>query len=224
MDTGEIYYLPTTLLRQHSAYFKACLSGTYQESHTNEVKLDDVDPALFKHFVGWLYSKAANMADISIPEDCDQYSITEQEDLLVALWFLGDRFLAEQLQNDCIDALRLIKQSENARTSVLKMIDDRGGRDTTLREFYVKQLAFDLTCLGHHRSFITGDDAWTELSADTLRDLIPYSLLFYDNIAENYTQHGALESPVVDPAKETGCLWHIHDLTSENECAARKAE
>lgn len=43
--------LPQSLLKNKSAYFRACLSGAYKVSIQNEVVLDNVNLAMFELFV-----------------------------------------------------------------------------------------------------------------------------------------------------------------------------
>ena len=92
----------------NSCYFRAALSGVYEESTTAIVNLADVSTGTFDIFVNWIYTKR-----ITTPLGDDP-----EHNELLQLWILGDRVQANQLQNQ---ALMTINQKSGHLTDDLKI-------------------------------------------------------------------------------------------------------
>lgn len=64
------FHVHYKMITHHSPYFRSAFDGSFKEAHNKSIKLDDVDPWMFKIFMGWLYTQeiACDKSDISIPE------------------------------------------------------------------------------------------------------------------------------------------------------------
>ncbi|KAK5170385.1 uncharacterized protein LTR77_004972 [Saxophila tyrrhenica] len=108
-EPRQLFNVRIDLLIKHSEYFKKALNKDWQEGQTRQVKLDDVDPDIFKIFnnflkEGIIYSSKEGDVCFAKPGDTTQ---TDKElGRLVASWNLGDRLMSTSFKDGVVDALR----------------------------------------------------------------------------------------------------------------------
>ncbi|KAK3700453.1 hypothetical protein LTR37_015957 [Vermiconidia calcicola] len=54
---GKCFYVHSSLLREHSEFFKAALNEVWQEGKERMVRLPEEQPAIFELYMQWLYTK-----------------------------------------------------------------------------------------------------------------------------------------------------------------------
>ncbi|THZ56259.1 hypothetical protein D6C88_09277, partial [Aureobasidium pullulans] len=122
----ERFVVHKALLCNKSKYFTKALTGSFEESKTGIVKLDDVSPVLFRIFVTWLYDNVIrytapddshnleeDLGSIKSCDTCSQNAPDRDGDVpstwpycaLIELYLFGDRFDAQQFRVETIDAL-----------------------------------------------------------------------------------------------------------------------
>jgi hypothetical protein len=123
------HYLPPSALTTNSGYFRGCLSGSFKESLDNKIILEDASPHKFAFFVQWLWQ-----GKIWSKDDIDNMAIRQGGGLIqadmIAVWFLADRFVAEGLQNHCIDSLRCLLGRCTSEARILGIICELGAGQT----------------------------------------------------------------------------------------------
>lgn len=129
----ETFMVHQALLCSKSGYFTKALTGSFKESQTGTVKLEDVSPVLFKIIVSWLYNGKICYAEDGSNINCDFASLEQADDcyddddendededretmkaddiatwpykVLAKLYVLADRLDIGELRNNAIDAL-----------------------------------------------------------------------------------------------------------------------
>lgn len=89
------YHVHKDLLCNRSEYFRAMFQGGYQETQTKEVFLVDEDASAIALFITWIYGTT-----LRGPADVNESSA------YLGLLALSEKFLIEQLHNECIDLIR----------------------------------------------------------------------------------------------------------------------
>lgn len=96
------------ILVHYSSYFRAALTGDFQEAHTREILLETESATVFKAFVNFVYHqelckpkeiKAGSMTG----DDATDVALSKQE--LIDIWVFGDRRGIPALQNKTINVL-----------------------------------------------------------------------------------------------------------------------
>ena len=134
--------------------------------------------------------------------------ITEARDL-VLLWYLGDRLLCENLQNNSIDALRILHETQTANLELLLFIYETSAASQVLLEYYIRQVVADLYEDVLPGLFsITQDKNWSNLPGDLMRML----LVDYHTLVTLVDEDDQL------PQHLMGCNWHIHSDPPDQAC------
>jgi hypothetical protein len=159
----EKFVVHQELLCSKSQYFAKALTGSFEESKTGIVKLDDLHPVLFRIMVTWLYNgkivytvvnNSSNIDHDFAKVECAKVttrglkvhedSSTWPKEVLVRLFVLADRLDMKELRNNTIDAL--ITAVERSRTGLkictYKFIDANTTEESLLRKFAVNRLAY----------------------------------------------------------------------------------
>lgn len=167
------------LLCDKSKYFAKALTGSFEESKTGTVQLEDVSPILFKILVNWLYhSKVAyTISDdgSNIDQDFAGFQHAEKQNelnaddastwpkhVLVELYVLADRFDTKELRRNTIDALlTAIKQSKTSleRESYM-FIGSNTTAESPLWKLAMDRLAY------YMRHNIADQEFWFDLPHD----------------------------------------------------------
>lgn len=120
------FVIHQALLCSKSQYFTKALTGSFEESHTGIVTLEDISPVVFRIFVTWLYNRKLvyTVSDerSNIRQDFDslEFSVSDlkrwqfdHEDpltwpshVLVHLYIFADRLDVKELRIDILNALR----------------------------------------------------------------------------------------------------------------------
>ncbi len=93
----------------YSPLFKAAFSSSFVEGQTQEYRVEDTTPATFRLLVEWLYRQAftvlkrqhSSAGHEVEPHDKTTHNamLDRQDDRLVDLWILAERFIIPRLQN-----------------------------------------------------------------------------------------------------------------------------
>jgi len=89
------YHVHKELLCNRSEHFRAMFQGGYKETQTKEVFLIDEDASAVELFVTWIYGTT-----LRGPMNANESSA------YLGLLVLSEKFLIEQLHNECIDLIR----------------------------------------------------------------------------------------------------------------------
>lgn len=89
------YHVHKDLLCNRSEYFRAMFQGGYKETQTKEVFLVDEEASVMELFVTWIYGTT-----LRGPANVNENSA------YLGLLVLSEKFLIEQLHNECIDLIR----------------------------------------------------------------------------------------------------------------------
>jgi hypothetical protein len=100
-----------SLLTLYSEYFRAALTGSFQEANKKTVKVDE-DPDIFEFFVSWLYHlRFPNKKYRDDPEFIAKWEnkgpkkVDLKVDNLVKLYVLGDRYNVPRLRKATINEI-----------------------------------------------------------------------------------------------------------------------
>ncbi|CAD0112566.1 unnamed protein product [Aureobasidium uvarum] len=163
----EKFIVHQELLCSKSEYFAKALTGTFEESQTGIVKLEDVSPFLFRIFVTWLYSGklAYTVVDDSSNIDQDFGSLdggfnpaiikasdlncedvmTWPEQAFVALYILADRLDVKALRSTTIDILiEFFQEKRNSAMSAgtYRYINSNTTAASPLRKLVLDRLIY----------------------------------------------------------------------------------
>ena len=103
-------------LCQVSAFFKAALNGSFAEAKSRVVVLDDEDPGVFAHFVGWLYT-----GGIIIEEESQDSGILPFLGPFIDLYQFAEKRIIPTLQNEIIDAFIYLFDTKNESFGMLEI-------------------------------------------------------------------------------------------------------
>lgn len=185
----ERFVVHKALLCNKSKYFTKALTGSFEESKTGIVKLDDVSPVLFRIFVTWIYDNVIRYTapddshnleeDFESIRDCSICDWKEQDRdgdvpgtwpywALIGLYLLGDRFDAQQFRIGTIDALSdaLDKQDHGMTSREHNYSCKNTSARSPLRQFAIHRMA-------HTTVFKTKDlEYWSELPGEYLAQVM----------------------------------------------------
>lgn len=158
----EKFVIHQELLCSKSQYFAKALTGSFEESKTGVITLDDLSPLLFRIMITWLYSgKIVYTAVDDIPNierdfiklkyigkgsskilRADDTS-TWPKQVLVELYVLADRLDIKELRNNTMDALTIATEQTNRGLNSygFKFVDSNTTAESPLRRFAVDWLA-----------------------------------------------------------------------------------
>lgn len=245
------FVLHQALLCDRSQYFAKALTGSFEESKTGTVKLEDVSPVLSKIVVSWLYcGKIMYTVDddnSNIEHDfmdlkhgaerCHKNlnaddSSTWPKQVLVKLYVLADRFDITELRRNTIDALiAAIRQSGGFGIKVLRFIDSNTSAESPLRRFAIDRLAYT-------RRHNTLDLAfWQNIPQEmAVRALLLRCQAVPRSLCDTCYQEGLIRNDIVladdDPFKHHDkpalrvdrCNYHEHaDVEEKKKCQAKCA-
>ncbi|THZ61392.1 hypothetical protein D6C86_04409 [Aureobasidium pullulans] len=185
----ERFVVHKALLCNKSKYFTKALTGSFEESKTGIVKLDDVSPVLFRIFVTWLYDNVIrytapddshnleeDLGSIKSCDTCSQNAPDRDGDVpstwpycaLIELYLFGDRFDAQQFRVETIDALSyaLDKQDNGMSFEEHYYICKNTSARSPLRQFAIHRMAYTTI-------FKTEElEIWSELPSEYLAQVM----------------------------------------------------
>ncbi|TIA42031.1 hypothetical protein D6C78_01337 [Aureobasidium pullulans] len=161
----ERFAVHKALLCNKSKYFTKALTGSFEESKTGIVKLDDVSPVLFRIFVTWIYDNVIRYTapddshnleeDFESIKDCSIGNRNEPDRdgdvpstwpywALIGLYLLGDRFDAQLFRVETIDALSNAhdKQDHGMSFEEHNYICKNTSARSPLRQFAIHRIAY----------------------------------------------------------------------------------
>lgn len=159
------FVIHRTLLCSKSQYFTKALTGSFEESQTGIVILEDISPVLFQILVTWLhngkiiYTASDERSNIKQDFASLECSMGESErwkfnhedpstwptHVLVELFIFADRLDIKGLGIDVIDALKgsVDSSTYSLHTPAYDYINSNTTATSPLRRFVVDQLAYD---------------------------------------------------------------------------------
>jgi hypothetical protein len=165
-------------------------------------------------FVQWVYTghvwTADNIEEFAKNRLTTDDAFNEFRGLTVSLWLLGDRLLAEEFQNHCMDMLRKSNKNDALSTYVLCKLQDSGLTESLMHDYITKQIAFDGTSSDDFEDRIKGH-LWKRLDANNVTRIFLESRILLKTT----------EKDRQDPARTNDCKWHVHVETSKEECMAK---
>jgi hypothetical protein len=151
------------LLCEKSQYFTKALTGSFAESKTGIVKLEDVSPVVFKIVVSWLYygkiiytvcddgldvgpsfARFKSLSESLAGEADAEDTSTWPKQVLVELYVLSDRLGIKELSNNTIDALNstLMRSTKSSAISHLEYVSSNTTAQSPLRRLILDHLTY----------------------------------------------------------------------------------
>lgn len=87
------------VLCSNSEYFKAALSGRFKEAETKEMGFPDVQPAIFRTVVHWVYTGITEFEDGSLEVDLSNFQAAYQ------VYFWADSYETIHLRHQILDII-----------------------------------------------------------------------------------------------------------------------
>ncbi|ETN42571.1 uncharacterized protein HMPREF1541_01728 [Cyphellophora europaea CBS 101466] len=197
------FYLPPSLLKEKSEYFRGALSGKLMESEVSEVKLVDVHPKAVKMFVEWLYLRKLHI------QDADTQPVFVDGDFMRA-YQLADRLLCpEACKNEIMNSLQELHLRRGFHPIDLGQAYTNSLPDSLPWRYLIHHVASDLTDVDLYKHFTTYQ-AWNHLPCGVVRPLFTeFHKLCVGSLKEETAK---------DPARQTGCRWQVHTNKKESKC------
>ena len=203
-DKQETQYVSPSLLSEKSDYFKGCLRGQLSEASNREIRLANLHPHTFQHFLRWLYT-----GDLA-PFHEEQHSV-DTLSRAIEIYVLGDRLLSTGLKDRCMDVMQACNDiGPSFTTADLKQVVGSGLSSSELWKYSLKQIAYSMTEDVGVRMFTT-DSGWSEFAASTPAFVTEVLEAIEDLREEAVGENGEKK----DPAAEEGCKWHEHGEDSD---------
>lgn len=241
------------LLCDRSQYFAKALTGSFEESKTGTVKLDDVSPMLFKIVVSWLYCGNViytvadddsniedDFADLEAAIDKCSGGLDADDawtwpyQVLAKLYVLADRLDIRELRNSTIDALNTTLQRRGRSLTVndCEFVDSNTTPESPLRQHLVDVLAY------RGKRIPEDLDVWRSLPHDiTVEVLMRVGGRVPRELCSICYQGGLLRNKIVlddghpcknedkTPFKVDVCIYHDHaDAEERKVCQANRAK
>ena len=93
-------------LVEASSFFRAALSGSFQEAENHSVSLPEDDVDIVNHFIQWLC-----YGEVELPPHTHENRF-EVPEMIASLYIFGDRYLVPHLGNDMVDLLYRCHQAQ----------------------------------------------------------------------------------------------------------------
>jgi hypothetical protein len=97
-EKPETFRIHENYLTHYSPYFNSAFRGSFSESESKTLDLDDTHPTVFGIFVNWLYTRKIIDARGTRPSFA----------VLLNVWILADRILVPSLKNQVMDIPRTL--------------------------------------------------------------------------------------------------------------------
>lgn len=131
------------LLCHYSTYLRAAYNSSFSEAKSNQFKLGDEDPTIFKFLVRWIYFSKIE------PEEVDEANAANEEvtfDELYAgqmtqLWILRDKRRMPALQDTALESLHLHMAQYGGACSIISLIYKNTLAGAVLRKFIAETYA-----------------------------------------------------------------------------------
>lgn len=239
------------LLCDRSKYFAKALTGSFEESKTGTVKLEDVSTMLFRLVVSWLYTGTivygvsdngpniqSEFADFKYGGEFDDEEINADDTstwpklVLVKLYVLADRLDMKVLRNDSIVALNnaLMRSKRTIHVSSLRYVSSHTTARSPLRKLIVDHLAYTAVVDLERKGF------WSIVPHDiTLDVLMRVGRRVPVKLCNSCYQKGLSENKIVvddeHPCKNEDdmpflvdiCIYHEHaDDAEKKACQASR--
>lgn len=191
------FYVHEDKLKQHSEYFKAALSGEWQEAREREVCLAEDDVAAFDIFAGFVYSgklTIANNDDVPSSATRSEAPPFRSRDL-AHCWALADKLLATSLKDAVTDKLcQIAVDFEMYPTGMHRKMFEH-----SISPSGVKRLLVDFAVFAWDDEIFEQEKQWGHLCSAFLYDTTRRAL--------SITQE---ERKGDDPWLSAGCKYHDH--------------
>lgn len=235
------------LLCSKSQYFNKALTGSFEESKTGIVKLEDVSPVLFQIFVTWLYngkiiyttsndnsnidrdfaSLGWTIRTPEMPTRVPEETSTWPNGVLAGLHILADRLDIKELRIASIDAFIscVHRQGGGFYAFECHYIYSNTTAGSPLRTFVLDELAYGVNHDMAEREF--WEDLPHEMAISALLMMGQrMSTILCDPCYRNGIVHDndhPCRNKDVAPFKVDLCLYHEHaDDEEEKACRARR--
>ena len=196
----KTFYLPETLLRAKSPYFKTCLWSRFIEAASRAVSLPDDNPAALACFITWLY--------------VGQLSVNDIFDDVLQTYVLADKLMCLDLKNEAVDALLILDCRTNLED--LRILAEAGFTESKMMDYLLSQVARFVgwenedqwgPCkyLHYEPKFHQFLDDWPEIKA---------RWEYLSEISMMLKQAGGSFWPEMDE----GCRYHEHEQAPEEPC------
>ncbi|KAF2743674.1 hypothetical protein M011DRAFT_480617 [Sporormia fimetaria CBS 119925] len=153
------FTLHSSLLIKNSPYFRAALTGPFQESTTQTITLPDIHPSTFELLVTYLYTRS--ISPLPFKDSKPAYYT------LLHLYILADRLCIESLRNTIVDTIADLADDTN---SVLTPSDTRILYEQIPPHAPIRSLVLDLFAFKKTDKLLAEhEDRW---HAGFLRDLV----------------------------------------------------
>ncbi|KAH0012092.1 hypothetical protein KCU78_g9828, partial [Aureobasidium melanogenum] len=217
----EKFVVHQPLLCSKSQYFNKALTGSFEESKTGIVRLEDVSPVLFRIVVTWLYNGKivyttsddnsnidqdfAGLGYASIPPETParvhKDTSTWSRHALVGLYLLADRLDIKMLRINTIDALRgaIARTKRGLDAKVYQLIDSNTAAKSPLRKFAVDHLVYGVKHGMADWSF------WEQIPHDITTEAL-------------LTMGGRLPRALCDDCHKKGLLFNEIALATDHPC------
>ena len=111
-ETEQRFTLHKGIVTQHSAFFRAACNGKFKESIEETVRLPEVDVAIFKIYVQWIYTGEIVVIDPEELTDHESKNAPTRYLRLTQLYVLADRLEDVHLRNAVVDTfLKLVDET-----------------------------------------------------------------------------------------------------------------
>ncbi|KAK6001448.1 hypothetical protein QM012_002779 [Aureobasidium pullulans] len=238
------------LLCNKSQYFTKALTGSFEESRTGIVILEDISPVLFQIFVTWLYHRKmiytvsdgkSNIKQDFASLECSMRKPNhwkfDHEDpstwpshVLFHLYIFADRLEVKELRIDVLDALNISidNATYSLNVSAYVYISSNTTATSPLRRFVVDQLAYD-TCHNPASTIF-----WRALPHDVAIEVlmalgrrVPSRLCsscYREGLSWNGVMDHSCQTQDTAPYEVDLCIYHEHaDEEEKKACRARRS-
>ncbi|KUI66882.1 Kelch repeat and BTB domain-containing protein 8 [Cytospora mali] len=103
VPSGKSFLVHIDLLAAKSSYFRAALTGNFQEALTKELTLEDVSDTTISFFLRWIYTQNLGLA-VTSDWNCESKCPLSWTGLF-DIWLFADYTRTPELQNHVIDQL-----------------------------------------------------------------------------------------------------------------------
>ena len=133
-ESKEVFYLHKDIFCEVSPFFRAALTGGFQETEDQTLSFPEDDVDTFERFIEWVYTKSFSLASNDTNEELDVHYLT-----LARIFILADKLQVLSLKNKAI--LIMFQSAQNAKwlpgCDVLKYIYDKTQEKCGLRRLVV---------------------------------------------------------------------------------------
>ncbi|THY07655.1 hypothetical protein D6D02_07184 [Aureobasidium pullulans] len=190
----QTFNIHKKLLCDSSSYFKAALNNSFAETTSQNITLDDEDPAIFRTFASWLYHPS-----IVLPSE------DQEEEHLLKLYLFADKRGIVNLANDTITILASLWTNDRVVKSKTNWIFSEILASSKLYDLILDNMFLEL----RRGIWDTNELLQADLPKSVLVDLLDRGMKYRNDIPSN---RACLLS---------ACHYHVHGpdgVLTEAEC------